>query len=79
MGSIPYSGGSLTPPGIDAPLGWLLLLPLLGALATAILGSLLDRRCAGLAAPTLAVASILATLAMAVVIFFSDVLPVCAR
>ena len=40
MGAIPYSGGWLTPPGIDAPLAWLLLFPLLGALASAILGGL---------------------------------------
>ena len=79
MGSIPYSGAWLTPPGIDAPLGWLLLFPLLGALLTAILGSLLDRRFAGRAAPALAVAAMLATLVAALVIFFSDVLPVGAR
>jgi len=75
VGSIPYSGGWLTPPGIDAPLVWLLLFPLLGALATAVLGSLSARRFSGRVAPALAVAAMLATLATALVIFFTDVLP----
>jgi len=79
VGSIPYSGGWLTPPGIDAPLLWLLLFPLLGALATAILGSLFARRFAGRVAPALAVAAMLATLVTALVIFFTDVLPVGER
>ena len=79
MGSIAYGGGWLTPPGIDAPLGWLLLLPLLGAVATAVAGSLLARRLAGWVAPALAVAAMLATLLGALLIFFGDVLPVEAR
>ena len=79
MGAIPYSGGWLTPPGIDAPLAWLLLLPLLGALATAVLGSLFARRLGGRVAPALAVVAMLATLVAALVIFFTDVLPVGQR
>jgi len=79
LGSIPYSGGWLTPPGIDAPLVWLLLFPLLGALATAVLGSLFARRFGGRVAPALAVAAMLATLVTALVIFFGDVLPVGER
>ena len=79
MGSLPYSGAWLTPSGIDAPLGWLLLLPLLGALGTAVLGSLFARRLGGRVAPALAVAAMLATLVVALDIFFTDVLPVGER
>ena len=79
MGSIAYGGSWLTPPGIDAPLGWLLLFPLLGAVLAAVAGSVFDRRLSGRLAPAVAVVAMLATLVTALIIFFGDMLPAGVR
>jgi NADH-quinone oxidoreductase subunit L len=74
VGSLPYSGAWLTTDGIEASLGLLLLFPLLGALACAILGPLLARKFGGRVAPILASVAMVATLITAVVLIGGDLL-----